>query len=217
MSLPFYRVCQFMLWCIFKAWNRVELRASEKVPAQGFILAANHVSYLDPPVLSVVFRRPITFLAKEELFRIPVFRRIITWLNAVPVAGESDFRTLRAIVKRLRAGEIVLIFPEGTRSRTGDMSSDVKSGVAFLAHAAGVPVVPCYIDGTDKAWPRGGRWFRPAKIRVFLDKPVVVGESTEDKAEHYARSTSQVMERIKFLKDSAAGETGEKPLRGFSK
>ena len=86
------------------------------------------------------------------------------------------------------------------------MSDEFKSGVAFLAHAAHVPIVPCYIDGTEAAWPRGGRRFKPAKIRVFLDAPVTIADSASEKEGHYERSTERVMERIRFLKSLADGQ-----------
>lgn len=205
MNLAFYRLCQFLLWCFFKAWNRLEIVGVENLPIarRGCILAANHASYLDPPVFGGGIYRPIAFLAKEELFRVPVFGTVITLLGAVPIAGESDFRTMRTIIRRLKEGAAVLIFPEGTRTRTGEIGGDLKAGVAFLAHAAGVPVIPCYVQGADAALRRGTRFVRPRKIRLHVGKPYEVGDTTADKAEHYERATLDVMRRIKDLKDQA--------------
>lgn len=204
MNPVFYRFCQFVLWCFFTAWDRFETVGKDNLPAaRGFILAANHVSYLDPPVFGAGIYRPISFLAKEELFRIPVFGTVITLLGAVPVAGGSDFRTMRAIIRKLKHGAAVLIFPEGTRSSSGEMSGDIKSGVAFLAHAAGVPIVPCFVEGTDRVLPRGRRFPRPHKIRLHIGRAYEVPETQADKALHYEHAASEVMERIKFLKDQA--------------
>jgi 1-acyl-sn-glycerol-3-phosphate acyltransferase len=206
-SPAFYRFCQFLLYVFFKLWNRLAVVGSENLPddRQGFVLAANHTSFLDPPVLGAGFRRPIAFLAKEELFRVPVLGRVITLLGAQPVAAENDFRVIRSIIRRLRKGDVVSIFPEGTRSRDGELRTDAKSGVAFLAHTAGVPVVPCYIGGTRRALPRGKRFVRPRKITVYVDKPYHVPENLSDRADHYEHHTLYVMERIRSLREAAEG------------
>ncbi len=201
----FYRFIQCLLFIIFKSWNRFEIIGTENIPKSGFILAANHVSYLDPPVLGAGIRRHVTFLAKEELFKVSWLGPVITWLGAMPVMGESDFRTLRAIIRSLKQGRIICIFPEGTRSNTGEISENFKSGVSFLAHTAKVPVVPCYLDGTDASWPRGGKSFRPAKIRVFLGRPFEIPDAVGAKDTHYEGFAQMIMDAIKALKVSATG------------
>jgi 1-acyl-sn-glycerol-3-phosphate acyltransferase len=198
----FYRICQFLLYCIFKVWNRIELRGSEFLPdkSTGFILAANHTSYLDPPVLGGRIRRQLGFMAKEKLFKIPVLGTMITWLGSLPIAGDSDFKSMRVVIRALKAGKAVVIFPEGTRS-AGEEFLDPQPGVAFLAHAAHVPIVPCYIEGTAKAWPRGRKAFRPVKIRVIVGKPIPVANGDiEDKLSHYEKTAAIVMDRIRELK-----------------
>lgn len=205
MNPAFYRCTQFVLYCIFKVWNRFEVYGFRGLrPEGGFILAANHSSYLDPLVLGAGIWRPVTFLAKEELFKVPFLGLVLRGVGATPISGESDFRSLRTVIRLLRKGEAVCIFPEGTRSRTGSISDETKSGVAFLAHIAGVPVVPCFIDGTDRALGRGRRRLRPASIRVYLGDPMTVSDGTpEEKDTHYERATALVMGRIKELKETA--------------
>lgn len=198
----FYRICQFLLYCIFKVWNRFELHGSKHLPGNstGFILAANHVSYLDPPVLGGRIRRRLGFMAKERLFKIPVLGRMIVWLGALPIAGDSEFKSMRTVVRALKENKAVVIFPEGTRS-AGEDFLEAQPGVAFLAHAAGVPIVPCYIEGTAKAWPRGQKAFRPAKIKVYIGQPIPVkNEAGEDKIVYYRKTADLVMDRIRELK-----------------
>ncbi len=198
----FYRICQFLLYCIFKVWNRFELHGSENLPgpSTGFILAANHVSYLDPPVLGGRIRRRLGFMAKERLFKIPVLGRMIVWLGALPIAGDSEFKSMRVVIRALKEGKAVVIFPEGTRG-AGEEFLEGQPGVAFLAHAAGVPIVPCYIEGTAKAWPRGQKAFRPAKIKVYVGAPIPVTDGRiEDKVSHYEKTARLVMDRIRELK-----------------
>ena len=198
----FYRICQFLLYCIFKVWNRFEIHGSERFPSEpnGFILAANHVSYLDPPVLGGRVRRRLGFMAKERLFKIPVLGRMIVWLGALPIAGDSEFKSMRTVIRALKDGRAVVIFPEGTRS-AGEEFLKPQPGVAFLAHAAGVPIVPCYIEGTAKAWPRGRKAFLPVKIKVFVGDPIpVTNGEVEDKLRYYESTAQLVMDRIRELK-----------------
>ena len=207
MNLAFYRICQYLLYLIFKVWNRFEVHGSDNLPGYetGFIIAANHVSYLDPTVLAARFRRPLVFLAKEKLFKKPVLGMVLTLLGVLPVGGANDFRSVRTVIRALKDEKIVAIFPEGTRS-LGDEFLDPHPGIAFLAHVAQVPIIPCYIAGTDKAWPRGGRFFKPKKVRVFIGQPFSVGDtSREDRNRYYEECANIVMDRIEALKDAAKG------------
>lgn len=204
----FYRICQFLLYCIFKVWNRIELHGSERLPGKstGFILAANHSSYLDPPVLGGRIRRRLGFMAKERLFKLPVLGRMIVWLGALPIAGDSEFKSMRTVIRALKDRRAVVIFPEGTRA-AGDEFLEPQPGVAFLAHAAGVPIVPCYIEGTAKAWPRGQKAFRPVKIRVFVGEPIPIETGhIENKIEYYEKTARLVMDRIRDLKAQSQHE-----------
>lgn len=201
----FYQFIRSSFFIVFKVWNRFEVVGTENLPKGGFVVAANHSSYLDPPVMGAGIRRCATFPAKEELFKVSWLGPIMRMLGAIPVMGDSDFRTLRAMIRSLREGSIICIFPEGTRTRTGEISGDVKVGVAFLAHAAGVPVVPCYIDGTDRAWPRGAKFFKPAKIRLILGKPFTIPDTAGAKETHYEGFAQMIMDAIKALKVSATG------------
>lgn len=197
---------------IFKVWNRYTISGEHQLPpnGQGFILAANHVSYLDPPVIGSRIRRPVVFLAKEKLFSIRWLGPVIQWLGALPVAGDSDFRSLRNVIKSLKTGHAVVIFPEGTRASV-DEFLDPHPGVIFLAHAAKVPIVPCYIHGTHLAWPKRARYFRPAKIHVSIGQPIHV-ESVDHKEKnaYYDQCAQLVMQKIKELKEQNATNGNEK-------
>lgn len=204
----FYRITAFVLFCIFKVWNRIELHGAEHLPKKplGYILASNHASFLDPPVLGGRIPRQLVFMAKEYLFRVPVLGTLITWLGALPIKGDDEFKTMRTVIRALKGGRPVVIFPEGTRA-TGREFLEPEPGVAFLAHAAGVPIVPCYIEGTAQAWPRGRKIFRPAKIKVFVGAPIPIASGrVEDKASYYAQTARLVMERISDLKAQSQHE-----------
>lgn len=206
-SYATYWITWTCLQFLFLFWNRLGVWREEKLPpaGQGFIIAANHASYMDPPVVATSIARRLTFLAKARLFDFNRFFAIyIRLLGAIPVASELEFRSLRTAVRVLKAGGILLMFPEGTRSGSGELL-EPKLGVAFLAHAAGVPVAPCYIDGTGRALPRGKRWLRPYRVRVFYDRLYWVDGSKHDPQwespeAFYAFHARRIMERIEALR-----------------
>lgn len=152
-------------WFRFRAFGRAHVRAQG-----GAIIAANHQSFLDPVFVGAAAPRPIDYFARRSLFRGP-FGAFIRALNALPVerrepSRESerpptggDVAAIRTAIERLRAGRILLLFPEGTRTATGALGP-FRSGVETIARRAGVPVIPAAIDGAFEAWPRGRPIFR---------------------------------------------------------
>jgi len=152
----------------------LEARGTEHVPARGPVLiVANHSSFLDPPLVGGVAPRPVTFMAKAELFRVPLFGALIRRLNARPVRREgADAGALRAALRILQEGGVLLMFPEGTRGPEGTLR-EPKPGAAMLAVMSGAPVVPVFIKGSGRAWPRGRRLPRRAKVVVTFGRPRV--------------------------------------------
>lgn len=132
------------------------LIGGENLPKTGGVLVApNHVSHLDPPAVCCALPRPVHCMAKEELFKNPLFGRLIYALAAFPVRrGEGDTESIRTAMALLEAGEVVLLFPEGTRG-DGEHFQGVNRGLAMLAKRSGVPVVPIGITGTQLVMPRG--------------------------------------------------------------
>lgn len=145
----------------------------ENVPADGgVLLVANHQSYLDPVLVAVHLKRPVSFLAKSELFENPYFGWFIRMLHAFPVRqGEGDIGAVKEMIRRLGEGYALNIYPEGTRSETGDIAR-LEKGVALVIRKAGVPVVPVAIDGSLAAWPKDDWLFHAHPIRVKYGKPM---------------------------------------------
>ena len=176
---------------------------AEHVPRDGaVIVAANHVSYFDPVVLGCGMGRPLTFLAKKELFDIPVLGPVIAWLGAYPTdRNAGGVAAVRAAIRVLREGRCVGIFPEGTRNLTGDAAQ--KGGAALLASLTGATVVPAAIVGT-----RDAKRFRP--IRVAYGEPIHVearrerGPARDRKADadDVEKWTTEIMRRIRVLEES---------------
>jgi 1-acyl-sn-glycerol-3-phosphate acyltransferase len=145
----------------------------ENVPKKGgVLLVANHQSYLDPVLVAVHLYRPVSFLAKSELFENPFLAWLIRLLKAFPVRqGEGDIGAVKEVIRRLGEGYALNIYPEGTRTETGDIEP-LEKGVALVIRRAGVPVVPVAIHGSFEAWPKGSIIFHPHPIRVKYGKPM---------------------------------------------
>jgi 1-acyl-sn-glycerol-3-phosphate acyltransferase len=141
----------------------------ENIPKHGGVLiVSNHASYLDPAILGVKVRRPMSFMAKSELFKNKLFGWMIRSVNAFPVRqGEGDLAAVRETIKRLQEGHILVMFPEGGRTETGEIEP-LLPGVGLIVRRAGptVKVVPAAIDGAYEAWSRHRKFFRSWPIRV---------------------------------------------------
>lgn len=148
---------------------RWEVRGREHVPRTGgLIVATNHISYFDPPFVGIAAVRELHFLAKEELFRPPVFGSLIRAYNSIPIRrGVADLSGLAKAIEVLRSGKALIMFPEGTRSRDGQLRP-ARPGIGMLAVGTDALIVPCYISGSD----RPGRWLtRRSKVRVWFGPP----------------------------------------------
>jgi 1-acyl-sn-glycerol-3-phosphate acyltransferase len=201
----FYRCIRSVVRACLRLYFRWEVRGSENLPRSGgIVLAANHVSYLDPPLMGCAVQRPVHFMAKRELFDIPVLGWLIRHLNAFPVQrGGVDRKAIRQAMGILRAGEVVGIFPEGTR---GDGKTLLKPhpGGVLLAIKAGVPVVPMAIIGAEKVVPRGRFFPRPCKIKVYIGEPIDLPMPEQGSSRELLEQYSQlVMERIDELRKEA--------------
>lgn len=195
-----------------RMWLRVQLDGAETVPASGpVILAPNHLSFLDSMVLMYELPRPVTFLGKAEYLAHPITRRLFPAAGMIPVdrSGRGVAVSLRAAAKRLEAGGIVGIFPEGTRSRDG-LLHDGHLGVAHLALHTGAPIVPVGIIGTDLVQPPGRRLPRRGDVRVRFGAPIDLGRwAGRGRSAGVKREiTDELMEAIAALsgQDRATGQ-----------
>jgi len=200
----FYIVCRFLLFILFKTLFFFKCSGRENLPKKGgCIIASNHLSHLDPIVLSIASPRMVSFMAKKELFENPFFGKLISALNAFPLErGSADLKSIRFAINKLKDEGTLIIFPEGTRSTNGQINAGL-SGVSMLAAKAKVPVVPTFIKGTDIALGAGTkkiRFFVP--LSVHFGKPMCFSQrSSKDKLkEEYAQFSSDIIAEIQKLK-----------------
>lgn len=172
-----YDILKFIIGITFKLLFRLKVIGRENIPRNGgAIIACNHISLLDPPVVGVSMDRYINFMAKDELFHYPVFSWIITKLKAFPVRrGMADRVAIRKAIVLLESGQIVGLFPEGTRSKTGILGKP-EAGLAMIAVKTGVPIIPTAIIGTASF----GKTILP-KFKVKFGKPIIVNKGKGDR------------------------------------
>jgi 1-acyl-sn-glycerol-3-phosphate acyltransferase len=177
----------------------ISVQGRENIPvSNGFILASNHTSYLDPIILGVVCHKELYFVVKRELFRLGAFSWLIKNLNTFPITrGQPELSALKKILKKLRQGGIVVIFPEGTRSKDGRLGKPEK-GAGLIAIKSNLPVVPVYIQGTYEALPVGSRCIRLNPIKVWFGKPI--SSDVLKNAKDLEHASNIIMEEIKNAK-----------------
>lgn len=188
----------------------LEAHGTEHVARHGAVLlVANHSSVLDPPVIGALLHRQMSFLAKAELFRIPLFGGLIRRLNARPVRRDgADAGALRTVLRVLAEDRVLLTFPEGTRGEEGVLRPP-KPGAGMLAVLSGAPVVPVFVSGSGRAWPRGRRLPRPAKIIVRFGPPLTFARSEgQDRRSYYETVSRAMMSAIAELQ-AGKGRTTE--------
>lgn len=167
----------FLGWFFFRAFYRFYCRYRaynpERVPLEGpVILASNHASFLDPPLVGSGLRRGINYLARESLFRFPVVGWVLRRWNSVPVDREGGgAKGLKAILDRLLAGGAIILFPEGTRTRDGKLQP-ARSGIGLTVIKSKAPVVPVRVFGTFEAFGRHMHFPRPHSVAVKYGQPM---------------------------------------------
>ena len=167
----------FLGWCGFRLMYQLYFRwrvyNAQRVPLEGaLILASNHASFLDPPLVGAGLRRGINYLARENLFRFPVMGWVLHQWQVVPVDRDGGGAAgLRAILDRLLAGGAIILFPEGTRTRDGKLQP-VRSGIGLTVIKSTAPVVPVRVFGTFEAFGRHLHFPRPYRVAVKYGQPM---------------------------------------------
>jgi 1-acyl-sn-glycerol-3-phosphate acyltransferase len=199
-NAAFYDFAKFFVRTMAVVVWRARVFGTENVPASGpLIVACNHLSYLDPPMLGCLCPRRISYMAKKELFAIPVLGPVIRALGAYEVDRRgSATAAIRRSLSVLEAGGAVGIFPEGTRNPSGTVSAQI--GVALLAALAQAPVVPACVYGTDRA-------LRLGRVEVAFGAPLRPPGGQKATRDDLAKFTDDIMKAIESLSESIRGNT----------
>ena len=203
---PYYNACRSLARVLLGALTGCSVRGLDLLPRKGgLVVAANHISFWDPPLMGSVIPREIHFLAKEELFQTPVLGPLIRSVNAIPIRrGAADLRGLTRAIDALKSGGAVLLFPEGSRMRDGALHP-ARPGVGLLSVNADVPIVPCFISGSN---PTAAWATRRQRTRIDFGTPhdwrEFAGRSADlaPGRELYQRIGAAVMDDIARLRDA---------------
>jgi 1-acyl-sn-glycerol-3-phosphate acyltransferase len=171
---PIYLLGWLSFRLVYKFYFGWRVYNAERVPLKGpVILACNHASFLDPMLVGAALKRDINYLARETLFDFPVVGWVLRQWNSVPVDREGGgAKGLKAILDRLLNGGGIILFPEGTRSRDGQLQS-ARSGVGLTVIKSDAPVVPARVFGTYQAYGRNMRIPRPRRVGVKFGEPML--------------------------------------------
>ncbi|MEK6234091.1 MAG: 1-acyl-sn-glycerol-3-phosphate acyltransferase, partial [Planctomycetales bacterium] len=184
----------------------------EVVPKTGGgVIVANHQSHFDPVLIGLACDRPLTYLARESLFRFPPFRWLIRFYQAVPVRRDGlGLDGLREIIRRLKRGEIVVVFPEGTRTPDGEVQ-EFQPGLMALVRKTKVPVIPVGFDGPYQIWSRNSRFPRPlGVVQMAFGEPL----EPEEIAKFEERELmAELHDRVKKLHAEARDERNRRISR----
>ena len=167
------------------------------------IIAANHCSYLDPPLVGIACRRAIHYLARKSLLDLPLLGPILPELNVIPVDQKNaDRSALMGAIRVVRHGGAVLIFPEGTRSADGKLQP-ARPGLGMIAAKTGAPVVPVMVTGSYQALPKGAKFPKPAPVEVRIGQPLFLGRDGGEERPDYELISRQALQAIATLKPVA--------------
>lgn len=199
----FYVIARAICRVLFKLLFRACIRGKENIPHRGPVLIApNHVSFLDPLAVGMAARRRIRYMARDDLFTVPVLGWLIRNLNSFPVKRDRpDPEAIKEALRILKRGEALLVFPEGTRSPDGKLLPG-QLGIGMLAWNSRATIIPTAVIGSERALPVGAKWIRRERIEVRFGKAIPPKEFSEkrNRRETYQAISDKIMEEIKKLK-----------------
>lgn len=174
----------------------LKVAGSKNVPKRGaFILAANHSSYLDPPAVGVACPRKVHFMARHDLFQVPVLGQWMVSVGAFAVKrGSADISAMKEAIRCLKKGDGLVLFPQGRRSGIEKLQEDIQAGIGFIAQKSCAPVIPVLVKGTEKALPKNSKFIRRAQVTVRFGEAIQIGKDTS-----YQEAAALIASGIKKL------------------
>lgn len=170
---PGYRLCRLASQILYISVFRGRVFGVQHVPRTGgVLLASNHQSFMDPVIATLAIPRECNYFARDTLFENPVLARVINYFGTIPVRrGKADMRAIKEVLRRLKAGRVVLAFPEATRTHDGSIAG-FRAGIVLLARKARVPLVPTLVLGAFESWPRNRKLPRPHQVLAAYSEPL---------------------------------------------
>ncbi|MBN2081174.1 1-acyl-sn-glycerol-3-phosphate acyltransferase [bacterium] len=197
-----YTCAKGMLWMLARLMFRYRIHNRQRAPLAGpLLVASNHVSHLDPPLVGISLPRMVFNMAKKELFTQPLLMRFMRCIGTILVDRGKGTQALVDACKYLENGQCIVIFPEGTRSQDGTLQRG-RSGVIVLAIRANCPILPVAICGSEKAMTKGSKRIKPVPINVYYGEPYRIayqGDRQNIPREVLRRETYFLMEQIEAL------------------
>jgi 1-acyl-sn-glycerol-3-phosphate acyltransferase len=199
----YYRISKSLVRFFFKILFGLKIKGTGHLQYErNFIFASNHISYGDPPIVGCALDREVSFLAKKELFRNPLFGWLIRKYHAIPIDRESlDRKALTTVISLLKRGQPILMFPQGTRSRDRKLKQ-VKTGLGFIVLHSRTDIIPVYITGSDSLL---NCFLRRNELKVIIGPPVRFHQDyhPENRKKDYQVISDMVLEELRMLKDEA--------------
>jgi len=200
-----YRISCFLFECFLRLLFKVEINGRENIPQKPYLIVSNHASLADPPVVGAACKKDaVDFMAKSELFDTPILGLWTRSVGCIRVKrGSASSGSLKEAIKRIAAGRVVAMFPEGTRSEDGTLQ-EAKRGIGFIVAKAKVPVLPIFISGTNIAFPKVGPLKPGSQIKAIIGKPIMPEEFFESDGsggKDYEKVANMVMDRIASLRE----------------
>ena len=213
-ALIWYRVVQCVMTVWLASFFSLRVTGRKNLPTSGAaLLVSNHLSHLDVFVIGILLQRPLNYVARSTLF-VPGVGAFIRSVGGFPIQREGlGASGMKETLRRLRAGGIVALFPEGTRSRDGELA-EVKAGVALLASRAKVPIVPVALAGTFEAWPRNRPFPSPYPLRIHFGPPIYPDAVADlDGATVTVMIRTRILDCQRTARAGVAGDLGDEAAR----
>jgi len=204
---------RFARWCckVFcKIFFRIRVHGKENVPEEGaLLLVGNHQSYLDPVFCGIPLKRPLYFLARDSLWKSKFFGWLISSVNTIPVRqGEADLSAMRKVISKLKEGNGVCIFPEGTRTSDGKITA-FKPGFGLLCRRGEAAVVPVMIEGAFECWPRDKKIFSPGSEIVICYGECITAEQVENMSD--SELAENLIDTLRQMQNDCRVKQGKEP------
>ncbi len=199
-------ICKMFSYSFF----RMRVQGLENVPKEGgFLLLCNHQSFLDPVLIGVPLSRRVHFVARDTLSKTSFGKIIMDCCMTIPIKrGQADTRAIKDILRTLKQGEGVGLFPEATRTSDGKII-DVKPGFGLLSRKSKVAIIPTVIEGAFEAWPRHRKIFLPGDIDIIYGQPISSDQAASMDDETFAKVLSQ---KLREMQNQCRIQTGKKPF-----